>query len=130
MNLVKVWNDNVHVFKQKFRGDMVEIPPKSFIEMDWADAHSFKSKGSPMEFDGMGQPKAESFKMIRVEGQPDFQDKVMAFKSHIDGSLHLTAEALEDHDRQFKHLQYRTAETEQPTVAPPRRGRPPKDDNR
>lgn len=101
MNTVKVWNDNSHVFTQKFKGDTVTIPAKSFIEMDYAEAVSFRGKPSPMFKDGMGQQDPKSFKMIRIEGAPKFDQKVTAFKSHFDGSLHPTQDALEKYEESF-----------------------------
>lgn len=104
MNLAKVWNDNTLPFEQMFKGEKVSIPAKSFIEMEFEEAMSFKSKGHRMEFDGMGQQKPESFKMIRVEGRPDTGNQVTAFKCHADGSLHATKESLNDYV-QKNHVQ-------------------------
>lgn len=65
--LVRVWNDNVHPFKQRFRDKEISIGAKKFIEMEETEAHEFKSAYSPMEKDGDGQPRPESYKMIRIE---------------------------------------------------------------
>lgn len=65
--LVRVWNDNVFPFKQKFRDKDILIGPKKFIEMEETEAYEFKSAYSPIERDGDGQPKPESYKMIRIE---------------------------------------------------------------
>lgn len=97
MSQVKVWNDNVHPFSQKFKGEIINIPAKSFIEMDWDDAMQFKSKGSPMAFDGMNNQKPESYKMLRIEGRPSLEDRVIMYKCHLDGSIHATKDALEAH---------------------------------
>lgn len=97
MSMVKVWNDNVHPFTQVFKGEKVHIPAKSFIEMQWDEAIEFKSYPSPMEFDGMTNQKPESYKMIRVEGRPDAEATVVAFKCHLDGTLHPSKAALEEH---------------------------------
>ena len=110
MALAKVWNDNVHPFSQKFNGELITIPPKGYVEMDFYDAHSFKSKGSPMAKDGMGQQDPKSFKMLRVEGKLSPEDKVIAYKSHVDGSLHASKEALEDYEKQFDHMKVATTE--------------------
>jgi len=65
---VKVFNDNVHDFKQNFRGEAIYIPAKGFVEMDQDDAHTFQSQYYPPEVDAGGAQKPESFKMLRVEG--------------------------------------------------------------
>lgn len=79
MPLVKVWNDNVHPHSERFRGDLVVIPAKSFVEMEWEDAIQFKGQFTPMEMprkegaraedeeDSVGGPDPRCFKMIRVE---------------------------------------------------------------
>lgn len=101
-NQVKVWNDNVHPFTQVFRGETITIPPKSSIDMDFYDAHSFKSKGSPIAKDGMGQFDPKSFKMIRVEGRPNLESKTVAYKCEADGTLHATEEAMNEHAKAFE----------------------------
>jgi hypothetical protein len=100
--LVKVWNRNTHPFKQKFRGNMIEIPAGGFIEMDFYDAHSFKSKGSPIEKDGQGRFKPESFKKIEVEGRPNFSEQAVVYKCQADGSFHATEEAMIQHSKQYE----------------------------
>jgi hypothetical protein len=102
-NMVKVWNDNHLPFVQDFRGDRIDIPAKGFVEMEYDDANSFLGKPFPMQFDGMGQPKPEGFKQLRIEGGPKFQDTQIAYKCHIDGSLHGSKEELEKYELQFKH---------------------------
>lgn len=94
MSLVKVWNDNDLDFRQDYKGNVVFIPAKGFIEMDWDEAIAFKSYPYPMQFDGMGQQLKSSFKMIRVEGKRDTSTQVVMFRCHKDGSLHASKEAL------------------------------------
>jgi hypothetical protein len=65
--LVRVWNDNVHPFRQIFRDKEILIAPKKFIEMEETEAFEFRSSYSPITRDGDGQPTVESYKMIRVE---------------------------------------------------------------
>ncbi len=94
----KVWNKNVHPFKQKFGSDVIEIPAGGFVEMEYHDAIRFKSKAYPIETDGGNQQKPESYKMLTVEPLGDLNKEnpteVTAFKSMVDGSLHATKEAL------------------------------------
>ncbi len=67
MALVKVWNDNVHDFKQKFRGDDIHVPAKAFIWMEADVANLFRGAYSPIKRDSDGQPLPTSYKMIRIE---------------------------------------------------------------
>ena len=64
---VKVWNDNVHVFKQDYKGEKIEIAAKSFIWMEPDQAHDFKCSFAPIVADADGNPTPETFKMIRIE---------------------------------------------------------------
>lgn len=100
MAKVRVYNDNVHTFTQKFMDENIEIEPGKFILMDEHRAVKFKGHYSPIELDGNGQPMPTSFKMIRLEKigpdekpraifkcmaceAPEFQDQV-ALDAHID----------------------------------------------
>lgn len=64
----KVWNDNPHTdWKETFKGDIVTIPSKKFIEMEFYDAHEFKGQYSPIKLKPDETQDPASFKMIRVE---------------------------------------------------------------
>ncbi len=67
MAQVRVYNDNVHAFKQDWRDQKIEIPPKSFIMMEESEAYDFRGTYSPMMKDKHGQPDPKYFKMIRIE---------------------------------------------------------------
>ena len=66
MPKVQVWNKNVHVYKETFKGDKVEIAPNSFIWMDEDEAYQFMGTFSPPVLDVDGNHKPEGYKMIRV----------------------------------------------------------------
>ena len=68
--MVKVWNDNKLVFRQKFKEALIEIPAGEFVEMQWDEAQEFKSLFYPPQRDGSGVQKPESYKMLRIEGNP------------------------------------------------------------
>jgi hypothetical protein len=118
---VKVWNDNVHPFTQDYKGDKVTIPAKGFVEMEWDEAISFKSYPANMEFDGMGQQKPESFKMIRVEGKPSTTNQVVAYKSHKDGKIFGSRAELEAYESAFTEEAF--ADTEGAKIAATKRGK-------
>lgn len=67
MARAKVYNDNKVVWKEEFRGEMLEIPAGGSIEMEYFDAYQFRGqfKAPRKDYDGGFLP--ESQKMIRVE---------------------------------------------------------------
>jgi hypothetical protein len=80
--LVKVVNDNVHPYREKFRGKDIYIEPKGAIEMDLNDAHAFLGTMPPnIEVDANGIQKPTSYKQLRIEkaGAP----KAPASKSFV-----------------------------------------------
>jgi len=66
MAKVRVYNDNVFDHEEKFRGDIVKIPAKGFVEMEREDAVLFKSQFTSPKFGGDGVQEMESYKMIRL----------------------------------------------------------------
>jgi hypothetical protein len=67
MALVKVWNDNVHPYREEFRDQKIYIPAKGYIEMQLDEAQLFKGSFAPVPVDADGNPTPEGFKMIRIE---------------------------------------------------------------
>lgn len=67
MAMYRVWNDNVHPYKETFKGDKIEIGAKKFIEMSEDDAYQFKGTFSPMVLDADGNDTPLGYKMIRLE---------------------------------------------------------------
>lgn len=64
---VKVWNKNVHPYKEEFRDQKIDIPAGEFIMMEYDDAKLFQGSFSPPVRNGDGQPDPRYFKMIVVE---------------------------------------------------------------
>jgi hypothetical protein len=75
-NMVKVWNDNVYPHKETFKGEEINIPAGSFVEMDYIEAVEFKGQFTAPKTDASGKPDAKFFKKIRVEQpkEPIFKD--------------------------------------------------------
>ena len=67
MTKVKVWNDNEHPFHQNFKGYDVDIPAHKHIMMEYGEAILFRGAYMPIQYDAMGSPTPQSYKMIRVE---------------------------------------------------------------
>lgn len=64
---VKVWNDNVYDYTEKFQDEMVTIKAKGFVVMDREKAILFKGTFSEILRDKGGVPLPQSFKKIRLE---------------------------------------------------------------
>lgn len=61
----RVWNDNDKPYSEKFRDDLITIPPKQFIEMDRADAIQFIGQWVPIRQLDDGTPL--NAKRLRLE---------------------------------------------------------------
>lgn len=68
---VKVWNDNDHDFKSKFKGEDVIVKAHQFIEMELFEANDFRGQYHPMIVAANGLQDPSSFKMIRIERPTD-----------------------------------------------------------
>jgi hypothetical protein len=66
MPQARVYNDNVHPYRENFKGSNIEIPPGGFVVMDYEEALQFEYTGAPMIKNAGGQQCPTSFKRIRV----------------------------------------------------------------
>lgn len=64
---VKIWNDNVHPYKEKFKGVEIKIDPKTFIKMEREEAVLFLGQFSSIVRDADGAPHPLGFKKLRIE---------------------------------------------------------------
>ena len=65
---VRVYNENVHEHREKFRGDLIVIPAGEFITMNREDAVLFRSQFTPiMRRNGGASDDPRGFKMIRID---------------------------------------------------------------
>lgn len=83
MRKAKVWNDSNAVWKENFKGDILEIPAHGSIDMEFYDAHEFKSQFYPVRVTGDGGPDERDFKRIRVEAYPEEKGKTDEKPTHI-----------------------------------------------
>lgn len=67
MGMVRVWNKNVHDYKEKFRDDHIHIKAGQYILMESEQANIFRGTFSPIVLDADGNKIAEGFKMISIE---------------------------------------------------------------
>jgi hypothetical protein len=118
----KVWNDNTYPFTQKFKDEVITIPPNSFIWMEELEANDFRGLYSPIVVDFDNRQLPSSYKMIRVEKISADGKPVKTHKCFACGITVNSKEALDEHTDKF-HLD----ELSDPEVAEKRRGRPRKD---
>jgi hypothetical protein len=79
MSQVRVYNDNKYEHREKFRGEIIIIPPGEFVEMNRDDAVLFKSQFTPVIRNKGGRDDPAGFKMLRIEkdlGAPTVKDVV------------------------------------------------------
>ena len=95
---VRVYNDNIFPYQEKFKGEEVKIGPRGFIEMDYFEAVEFKGSYCPIVVDGGGAPKPESYKMIRIVQPEQFsvEDKKEP-QCHSCGKTFESAKMLDEH---------------------------------
>jgi hypothetical protein len=101
--MVKVWNDNVHPYEEKYKGKMVEIPPKDFIEMDYDDAMQFKGEFKAPVINGQGHDP-RGFKMIRVERPGTPTAKYNQLTNPVTGRTAQDEKELEDSLKDYAHM--------------------------
>lgn len=104
MARVKVWNLNVHEHKEEFKGVMLEIPAKGFIEMDWEDAVQFRGQYTPMLIKADGTHDPRGFKMIKVDppSEPIFKEAPLV--NHATGQTASNAQELAKMLAEVAHL--------------------------
>lgn len=95
----RVWNDNTEEHVEEFRGEMVRIPPKSFVEMPWPSAVQFRGQYTPILRDGLGRDLKP--KMIRLErvddAAPRFPAPASKFVCQACSKSHKTQAELDKH---------------------------------
>lgn len=128
MAQVKVWNDNVHSYFEKYQGKPITIPAKHFVMMDEGDAHQFLGTFNNIELDKDGNPSPKTYKMLRIEksdGSEGWMPKVAKNLCNSCGFQAVSENALSEHVTQnHAHLLVRDEAAEQEITR--RRGRPPR----
>jgi hypothetical protein len=125
--MVRVYNKNVHPYKEKWRGTEYNIAPGGFVEMDFYDAHNFLGTKQPnIEVDGNGIPRPTSYKMLEIV-KMDGTDKLPEIKHYICQACNKefgTKAALDNHAEEM-HLDQMTDEDAVKAIIK-KRGRPKK----
>lgn len=113
MQNVRVYNDNIYNHKEKFKGDIIEIGAKKFIEMDFYDAVELLGQYTPIFTDGGGTPLPQSFKKLRIVKPEEFKiEDAKSFKCVACGELCESEDLLDIHVNE-KHLEQLVDEDEQ-----------------
>lgn len=124
--LVKVVNDNVHPYREKFRGADIYIEPRGFIKMDENEAHLFLGTMPPnIEVDGNNIQKPTSYKMLRIEKEGQSKPVVPKFKCMADGK-EFSSQAELDTYIADNHVEAMIDKDAKEKVVAKKRGRPPK----
>jgi len=99
--LVKVVNDNMHPYTEKYKGQTIHIPARGSITMDLNEAsHFLGTNPGVAQMDAGGQQKPETFKMLRIERMdavPRVEPETKKFVCAADGKEFQTQAALEAH---------------------------------
>lgn len=64
---VRVWNDNVHPFKQVISDKTYFLPAKECIEIEEDEANILLKRYSPIILGGDDKPIPECYKMLRID---------------------------------------------------------------
>lgn len=112
---VKVWNDNVHPYEERFQGEFIRIEPHKYVSMDYDKAVLFLGTFSGIMIKGDGLHDPKSFKKLRIDTDDrkevimsrshmnDKDDKEKVFVCHACTKEFLTKKGLERHVKE-KHL--------------------------
>lgn len=66
MATARVFNDNVHPYRETFKGTLIEIPVGGSVDMDFEEALQFEGTARSMIKNAGGQQCPTSFKKLRV----------------------------------------------------------------
>ena len=100
---VKVFNENVHPYSEKFRGKEITIGPNEYIEMDEDEAEYFKGTFTFPVKNGEGLPDPRFFKKIRIEKlQKTVKEDPLV--CHANGQKVASASELKEVLSSFAHL--------------------------
>lgn len=96
--LVKVWNDNVHPYNEKFMGKNISIAAQGFVQMEINEAHMFLGTfPARTELDKDGKLLPECYKKLRIQGEGDPCPITEPFKCMRDGKVFHNQAELDAH---------------------------------
>lgn len=101
--LVKVHNNNIHPYKEEFRGKMIHIPAHEYIEMDEDEADYFLQSFTYPKKDSQGRPDPLYFKKLKIE-RPKGEKPVDPLICHANGERAASLEELNTLVKGFSHM--------------------------
>ena len=111
--LVKVHNDNIHPYNEKFSGQDIHIPAISYIEMDEDQAEVFLGKFVFPVKNEMGLNDPKFFKKLRIEKPLKENVEADSLICHATGKKAASKEELVEMLSSFRHLLVRDDEAEE-----------------
>lgn len=102
--LVKVHNNNIHPYKEDFRGRTIYIESNSYVEMDEDEADYFIQAFVFPKKDSQGRPDPLFFKKLKIE-KPKVEAKADDFLiCHANGQKLASKDELSNVLASFSHL--------------------------
>lgn len=123
--MVRVYNKNVHPYKEKWRGTEYSIEAGGYIEMDFYDANNFLGTKQPnIAVDGNGIQLPTSYKMLQIVKPEHYgkEDSPVHYVCHACNKEFGTKAALNNH-AETAHLEVMVDEEAVEKVIK-KRGRP------
>jgi hypothetical protein len=102
--MVKVWNENIYPYQEKFRNVLRVIEPKSYIEMDEDEAEYFLSKFTAPIRDSQNRPDPKFFKKLRIEKPAGYEKQDTRLVCHANGQKVASAQELKEVLSNFSHM--------------------------
>jgi len=110
---VRVYNDNIYPYQEMFKGELIKIAPKQYIELDLFDAAEFLGQYTSIQVDGGGSPRPQSYKMLRIVRPDHYKlEEKKEIICNACGVTFSTALELDEHVNE-KHVDALTDEDEQ-----------------
>ncbi len=103
MPICKVWNDNVHIYEEKFKGVNYIIAPKGCVEMELDEAHQFLGTFKAIVKRGDDTVDPRCYKMLRIEAPPVPPAPIDPLLCHATGQVAESEAALKAILKQFAH---------------------------
>lgn len=110
--IVRVWNKNIFKHSEKLKGDLIEIEPDSYVEMEEDDAHLFLGQFTPIvkRADGTTDPKSHKKLKIEYIEKPKYQLNPLI--CHATGQVAKSEAELREMNERYKHLLYKDEKLE------------------
>jgi hypothetical protein len=97
MSQIKVWNENSYPYEEKFRDNLIKIPPKGHVLMEKDEADTFFGTFKPPVLDGDGNHHPSGFKMLRLEPVGKQEAAAAVFPCNVCNYKASSAEDLDEH---------------------------------